>query len=283
MKKVALYIPCFNAGKFLHQALEAIISQTYPIEEVLIVDDEASSDNTAGILEEWAIKSGCPIRLVSAGYRTGLAHARNVGVMEVKTEFVASLDADCVPEPDWLEKLMAGFTEDTIAGVGGKLIESAIFTNADRWRAEHNRQDWEDRKVVNPEFIFGHGNVFRKAPIVEMGGYDIRFRTSAEDYHLSRKLVDSGWKIVYEPDAVTRHLRTDTVRSLLDANFNYGNWGVKKGLRNTFARSLGHARKGAAFFWNDLAGRRWNLLHISLFYPFRLIYRELKMRLNRTQ
>ncbi len=281
MCRVTLYIPCFNAGKYLNQVLPSVLSQTYPIEEILVVDDDATDDDTVRIVQEWIDGSTIPIRHVSAGLMTGLAHARNVGIAEAGTEFVASLDADCVPEPDWLEKLMGNFTEDAVAGVGGRLIESIILNNADRWRTAHNPQHWGDLRITNPEFVFGHSNVFRKTAVLDAGGYDERWRTASEDYHLSVSLLNGEWKLVYDPGAVVRHLKTDNLKSLLNTNFNYGKWGIEKGLKNTIRRIKWHFQKGKSFLKSDLNYRRWNLLPISLIYPFRMIYLELETRLNK--
>ena len=128
MDKVSLYIPCYNADKFIDEALRGVKLQTYPVDEIIVVDDGSTDDTVAKA-------SRYNVRIIRHGENKGLAAARNTAVTNAKNEFVASLDADCVPSADWLERLMKNCTGEKIAGVGGKLIERYASTIADRWRA----------------------------------------------------------------------------------------------------------------------------------------------------
>jgi len=214
-KKVTLYIPCYNAEKYIIKCLEGVLRQTYPIDEILIIDD-GSTDKTVEIALNY------PVKIIKHGKNKGLAAARNTAFKNAKNEYVAALDADCVPEPDWLEKLMENFTDD-IVGVGGKLIEKYTNTLADKWRAVHMRQHWGDKKIVNPPFLHGCNNVYRKDIIEEIGFYDEKFRTNAEDVDLCRRLRRKGYNFIYEPKAIVKHLRKDNVFSVLNTYWRYHN------------------------------------------------------------
>ena len=145
------------------------MQQDYRIEEILIVDDEATQDDTKQIVAQFQEPGLFPIRWISAGFRTGLAHARNVAVKESKTELIASLDADCVPEPEWLSFLVENMKDENVVGVCGKLLEARIKSPADKWRSVHMRQHWGDDPILNPKFLYGHSNIFRTDQINKMG------------------------------------------------------------------------------------------------------------------
>jgi len=214
-EKVTLYVPCYNAEKYISECLDGILKQTYPLDEILIIDD-GSTDKTVEIVSNY------PVRVIRHGTNKGLAAARNTGFKNACGEYVASLDADCVPEPDWLEKLMKNFTEENIAGVGGKLIEKYTNTLANKWRAVHMRQNMGDEKIINSGYLFGSNNVFERRAVEEIGYYNEKYRTNYEDVDLSNRLKEKGYTLIYDPEAEVYHLLKDTISSLLDRSWRWG-------------------------------------------------------------
>jgi cellulose synthase/poly-beta-1,6-N-acetylglucosamine synthase-like glycosyltransferase len=166
------------------------------------------------------------VRVIAHEKNLGLAAARNTGVTAARNDFVASIDADCCPEKDWLARAMRHFREPSCAGVGGRLIELHQKKIADAWRAAHMAQDWGIHKCVNPPFLFGSNTVFRKQALFGAGLYDEAFRTNGEDRDISIRLAMRGHALVYDPEAVVVHRRTDTVGSVLRAHWNWTFLGV---------------------------------------------------------
>jgi glycosyltransferase involved in cell wall biosynthesis/CheY-like chemotaxis protein len=85
---VAAIIPCFNARRFVAEAVHSALGQTYPRLEIVVVDD-GSTDGLADALRPFRDR----IKLVVQPHR-GLAAARNRGIMETEAELIALLDAD---------------------------------------------------------------------------------------------------------------------------------------------------------------------------------------------
>ena len=107
---VSVVIPSFNYGRFVGDAVESALGQTYPDLEVIVVDD-GSTDDTQRVLKRF----GSRIRYVYQNNR-GLSAARNTGVRLANGEWIALLDADDVWHPRKTEvQLAAG---QSIAGVG---------------------------------------------------------------------------------------------------------------------------------------------------------------------
>ncbi len=216
MKKTSIYIPCFNAASTIACCLEAVLKQDYPVEEIVVVDD-GSSDGTGQIAGRY------PVRLLRHQYNLGLACARNTAIKSIESEYIAALDADCIPESTWLSSLMRGFDNPNIAGAGGKLVEDNISSVFDLWRSVHMRQYWDD-PLRPPEFLFGSNTVFSKKALSLVGFYNEQLKNNYEDVDLSRRLSSLGYGLSYQPQAVCHHLKKDDLASLLNT---YWRWHVR--------------------------------------------------------
>jgi glycosyltransferase involved in cell wall biosynthesis len=93
---VAVVIPCFNQGRFLGDALESVLGQTYRPSEIVVVDD-GSTDNTAQVARKYP-----SVRYMWQPNR-GLAAARNTGVRQTSCDYLVFLDADDRLRPHALE------------------------------------------------------------------------------------------------------------------------------------------------------------------------------------
>jgi glycosyltransferase involved in cell wall biosynthesis len=208
---VSIYIPCYNASKYLDRCLQSILAQTYPIQTILIVDD-GSKDDIASIVAKYPL-----VKLIRHPENQGLAAARNTAWQNLDTEYIANLDADCVAESDWLETLMKNFeqADSKLAGVGGKLVESNLVGVANRWRVAHMSQHWGDERIQNPKWIYGSNSVYRRSALVEVNGYKENYRTNYEDLDLSRRLYEKGYTLIYNPKTKVNHLRNDSIQSIL--------------------------------------------------------------------
>lgn len=275
MKKVSLYIPCYNAEKNIGSCLEGVFKQTYPIEEVLIIDD-GSTDNTVK-------KALCyPVKIVRHKKNKGLAASRNTAFKIASNEFVASLDADCVPESDWLGELMKNFTDEKIAMVGGKLMEKHISAVADRWRMVHMAQHWGDSLIRNPGFLSGSNNVSRISLADSVGLFNVRHRRNNEDVDFSRRLLKKGFSLIYTPKARVRHFRQDTVRSVLET---YWHWSYyffvdanlsPDSIKNLLKKIVWNFRIAAGFAREDICNRNFSFLNIDLLLIFYHLCLDLK-------
>lgn len=274
MDKISVYIPAYNSAEFLSRAIDGLLAQTLPANEILVIDD-GSRDATAEIAARYP-----DVTLVRHPQNSGLGAARNTGFRTARNELVASLDADCVPDPGWLAGLSRHFDDPKLAGVGGRLIEGNQRTVADRWRRAHMAQEWGEKPLRNPKFLFGCNNMFRKSAVLEAGGYDESMRTNGEDTDVSRRLRDMGRDLLYDPEARVVHQRHDTARSILDTYWRWWRFGVRAYANGVRLRSvLGHALfvhfryTFLDLVRSDLSARRFDLLGLDLaalgYFPYR--------------
>jgi GT2 family glycosyltransferase len=248
MPAISLYVPCYNAASTLGPCLEGILAQTRPPDEVIVVDD-GSRDGTAGVAARYGV------RVLTHDVNRGLGAGRNTAVRAAAHEWIAALDSDCVPRPDWLEVIARRLgADERLAGVGGMLVETNREALADAWRTRHMRQNWGDRPLDDPAFLFGNNTLFRRTALRAVGLYNERLRTNFEDVAVSEALRQAGYALAYEPAAVVHHLRRDTLGSVLRANWKWRFFGYRQdiGIRG-LARSLAfeRVRELAGFLWHD--------------------------------
>ena len=99
---ISVVIPCFNSVTTIERALRSVEHQTTKPNEVLIVDD-ASSDNTVSVIEQYARTSSLNIRVIKQSVNGGPSVARNAAWNVATSEFIAFLDADDQWHPQKLE------------------------------------------------------------------------------------------------------------------------------------------------------------------------------------
>lgn len=98
---VSIIIPVYNTAKYLHQALDSVIYQTYQNLQIICVND-GSTDNSLSILKEYA-KNDLRIEIITQR-NSGLSSARNRGLESAKGDYVLFLDSDDWMDTDTVEK-----------------------------------------------------------------------------------------------------------------------------------------------------------------------------------
>ena len=101
-KLVSIITPSFNSGKFISETIESVQNQSYTNWELLIVDD-ASTDNTNSIIEEYSNKDS-RIHLTKNTTNKGAAFCRNLATKLAKGTYIAFLDSDDLWHRDKLQK-----------------------------------------------------------------------------------------------------------------------------------------------------------------------------------
>lgn len=266
MQGISVYIPVFNGERYLQKCLDGILSQTRLPDEIIVIND-GSTDGTLQIAKSYGDK----IRVISQPENRGLACGRNLAVELARFDLVASLDVDCVPTPRWLEILeILMRAAPSVSGAGGDLLETHSETLGDRYRCTHLRQSWGSERVINPKMLYGANTIFRRAAILNAGGYNPACRTNGEDVDFCRRLKEIGGVLVYEPKVVVQHYRQDTVPSVMRMQWQhlrhpYIVYKPHKTLTDVWALS----RMMVAHIWKnrikrDFGARRWWLVAIGI-------------------
>lgn len=191
---VTVVVPARNAADTIHETLVSVRSQTYRNLEVIVVDD-GSTDDTAGIVARHA-RMDPRMRLVSQA-NSGVAAARNRGVIEGRGEFIAPIDADDLWRPTKIARQMKVML-DRGPGVGLVYTWHAVIDRHGRVLATGFPSPAQGRvleTLLRRNFV-GNGSspLMRRQAILEAGGYDTRLRAKAaegcEDLKLYLKIAE---------------------------------------------------------------------------------------------
>ena len=100
---ISIVMPVYNAENYLKKSIESILNQTYPVWELLLIDN-GSEDDSLRICKEYA-KQDERIWVIHQFQNKGVSAARNLGLEKVSGEYVTFLDADDWIAPDYLKQL----------------------------------------------------------------------------------------------------------------------------------------------------------------------------------
>jgi glycosyltransferase involved in cell wall biosynthesis len=201
MLKVSVVIPTYNHARFLEQAIESVLAQTFPAHEVIVVDD-GSTDSTPGVLARYENR----IRVVRQ-QNQGVAAARNHGARLSTGELLAFLDADDVWLPGKLEQQTARFMGEPELGLVhcGYVEINAQGEQFDRHL--NGLEGWVATEMLlfRRAVILGGGSgvLIRRDAFEQTGGFDERLSTSA-DWDLYVRIAQE-WKVGFVPEALLQY------------------------------------------------------------------------------
>lgn len=199
---VSVVVPVYNGEETIGACLQALLTQDYPPEqfEVLVVDNN-STDGTPAIVQRSGLT---PLfeRRVQSSYA-----ARNLGVRQARGEIVAFTDADCVPQPQWLEQLVTAFFSDDIVGVVGAIQPTPGKTAVAQFLAQTHPV--RSQMIGQLWHVVTANVAFRRDTLIAVGLFR-EMRTSA-DVDLGLRLQLGGYgRIAYASEAVVRHSYEDS-------------------------------------------------------------------------
>ena len=164
---ISVVLPAYNRRNTVRKAVESVLNQTERDIECIVVDD-ASTDDTAGVLTEI---SDSRLRIIRLTENSGACHARNVGVQAAKGEYIAFQDSDDCFHPDKLERQLALLKETgadvVFCGMNricGQQMEAFPAYVPDKCIT---RIDLLEANLASTQCIFGKAEAFRNTPFDE--------------------------------------------------------------------------------------------------------------------
>lgn len=219
---VSIVIATYNRAQLLRTALDAFEKLDFPRGSFeLIVTDDGSTDNSAGVLAEYAARTPLQFNFATQPNR-GPAAARNRGIQVARGELIAFTDDDCVVTPAWLTQLVQPFQDRTIGGVGGTLTGQSRGLVSDYLNSHEVVASNLEGKMV-PPFLITANACFRREALEDAGGFDENIRKpGGEDPDLSWRVAALGYRLVSAPDAVVIHHHKAHLREFVRMFYHYG-------------------------------------------------------------
>jgi GT2 family glycosyltransferase len=229
---VSVVVCTMDRPEALARCLRALWECTPPPAQIVVVDQSERPVALAGVEH---------VRMSERGVSRG----RNRGARAAEHELLAFTDDDCVPAPDWIGALLRGF-EGGADGVTGRVLplpgESGVAVSS---RTSTERRTFSGRGQTPWDIGTGGNLALRRSAFEAVGGFDEALgpgtpARAAEDVDLLYRLVNAGFALRYEPDAVVYH-ELKTRRSRVGGRYGYG-YGLGAFLARQAAAGDEHAR-----------------------------------------
>ncbi len=187
MPTITCIMPAYNAEKYVKEAIESILNQTYNDFEFIIIDD-GSKDDTPNIIEEYANKDERIVYLANEENK-GISYTRNRGLATAKGKYIAIMDADDVAEYERFEKQIEYMENNEDIGVLGA---AARMINEDANESNTIGRPAEDREIklyaLHSSPVINPTAMIRKTIIDENNlRYDEEYN-GAEDYEFWQRM-----------------------------------------------------------------------------------------------
>lgn len=212
---ITILVPAYNEGLVIKESIMSLLALDYPNYEILIIDD-GSVDNTYAVASQFEGDYGKAKVKVATKENSGKADSLNVGIGLAENDYILCMDGDSTLSPDTLRKGIVHLAERHVGAVAGnvKVINrNGILTRLQALEYIEGlnvvRKAQGFFRIVN--IVPGPVGIFRKSALLDVGGYDND--TFAEDCDLTLKLIIKGWRVVYEPSAISF---TEAPERLLD-------------------------------------------------------------------
>jgi GT2 family glycosyltransferase len=234
MTDLSIVIVSYNVRFFTAQCIASLYRSKDRLTKEIIVIDNASEDDSADFIRNLYPE----VVVIENKVNSGFSKANNQGFQIAKGKFILILNPDTIVEPDTLQicfdflerhneygatgvvmkdgkgkflpeskrslpSLRAGFYK--FSGLGKFFPQSAVFNDYYMGNLPWNKD--HDIEVLTGAFIF-----IRKELIAELGGFDEAYFMYGEDIDLSKRILDSGYKIRYISTTGITHFKGESTR-----------------------------------------------------------------------
>lgn len=217
-KTISIIIVNWNGRHFIQKCLNAVRQQTRK-DYLSILVDNGSDDGSLELVQE----NYPEVKIIALSNNLGFTTANNVAIKSVNTEYVALLNPDAVPHPEWLEQLIKALQQNPEAGFAAskmlfyhkpKVIDRAGDLYTDAAVALLRGRGKPSQTFNNQEWIFGAcagAALYRKRMLQDIGLFDEDFFLLYEDVDLSFRAQLRGYKCLYVPEAIVYHMTSSSV------------------------------------------------------------------------
>lgn len=250
-KELDVIVLSWNRPKRTQSLLRNLLSQIGVTLEIFVVDQGSDSEAVEMLR---GFQSRKLIQLIELGENKGVAEGRNIGIQRGEREIVVEIDNDALfQKPDALTTVAGEFERDSELGALSFRILDAKSGQDERKSWCFPRQLWSQREQgFLASRYSGCGHALRRSAVLGTNLYDPRLFFYWEELDLSYQLIQSGYKIRYEPAVVVEHYRSSEMRSqwaenrfyFLVRNALYLGYKYRQDLKELIGLSLGYLIKG---------------------------------------
>ncbi|MBQ3998827.1 MAG: glycosyltransferase [Paludibacteraceae bacterium] len=220
---VSVILCAHNESENLSHYLQALLTQDYPIYEVIVVDD-GSEDSTREVIERYMVRDErLHMTFVPYGARVRSTKklALTLAAKAAKYDYLLLTDADCVPESNrWISTMMAGFgdaqsAKDVVLGYGAYFAERGHINRLVRFDTLFNGLHYlGDALCGHPYMGVGRNLAYRKSLFFESGGFThmMTNRAGDDDLFVNHVATKTNTAVVMNPDSYTWSLSKKSMK-----------------------------------------------------------------------
>ena len=209
---VSVIIPTYNRAHCVSEAIDSVLAQDPPADEVIVIDD-GSTDNTPEVLQAYGDKIK-PFRQENKG----VGAARNVGMHLATGEWVAFLDSDDIWYPGRLRSLLRDITESSpkVVAHTGNLVLTGEGYELDYFSFRKWQFPTDSAKlVIDPlpltmSGVFPQGTALRRGVAIDAGGYSEEMKIYEDAYLFTEMSLRGYWLVTADCLANVRRLLGDS-------------------------------------------------------------------------
>ena len=202
MAEISVIMPVYNAGKFLQQAVESILQQSFTDFEFLIGDD-CSTDQSSEVLARYAADDK-RIKLLRNEKNSGITFTLNKLLNHATAPLIARMDSDDIAMPERLQKQYDFMHQNPTIAVSGGDLEIINEENEVLGKRIYPQSFGDIKKVLLCQNPLAHPAVIMRKNVVEkLGGYQEQI--GCEDYYLWLRAVENGFELANLPETLLRY------------------------------------------------------------------------------
>ena len=207
---VSVIIPVYNDPDGVKRCLKALQAQQYPSErfEIIVVDNNSTPPLCPKLSSFPGVR--CLVETKRGSYA-----ARNRGIRESNGEVVAFTDADCIPDPAWIQAGVSQMCINDAKLIGGKVEFIFQKRTPNTWEYYDANHFLDQEKYVHELGIAATANLFVERTIFDRYGTFNRDLMSGGDVEFTRRASRAGETIEYAENAVVHHPARSTFKGLL--------------------------------------------------------------------
>ncbi|MCK5832059.1 glycosyltransferase [bacterium] len=196
---VSVIIPVYNFEKYIAKCIDPLLNQEYPKESFeIIVVDNGSTDATPEIVQRYEKVRLLYEREVQSSYA-----ARNTGIKKAKGQVIALIDADCIPEKQWISEGVKTLLESGTDLVGGPV--KFFYGKMTAAELVDSYSHFNNESLIGKKRAALSGNLFVHKRVFEEYGLFPQDSKSGADYRFSNGVLKAGYTIGFSDNAIVWH------------------------------------------------------------------------------
>jgi len=206
---ISIVIVNYNGEKWAKECLDSVFNMDFcgSKYEIIVVDNN-SQDGSVKMIEKYH-----KVKLIKSKENTGFAKGNNIGIEKSKGDYVILLNNDLIVDKNWIKETLPLMEKDSrIGAIGGKIFygrtKDVWFSGAKVYFGGFTRHKYLGDRSGECDYIVGAAVMFRADILKKLNGFDEKFYLYSEDSDLSYRIKKEGYRLVYNPLAISYHMIT---------------------------------------------------------------------------